>query len=201
MYVAGTILVSLFAAVGANGLVLAVGRSRQRSRRYGESPPPSDVLDDGPDVVLDQELRTAAAQARGEAAPRVARMEFAVREGLMLRTNRSALRAALTEVVGFALRDPSCGRVLLAATRQAGRVRIAVTDDSVATAKTAREAALRGASETIAMQGGSLHIDVRPGEGTTVALHFPIPLAAITHRIARRRDLTHDVEDAELVDS
>jgi hypothetical protein len=96
LYVTGTILVSLFAAVGANALVLAVGRSRQRARHYGELPPPSDVSDDGPDVVLDQELRTAAAQALGEAAPRVARMEFAVREGLMLRTNPSALRAALT---------------------------------------------------------------------------------------------------------
>ena len=157
-----------------------------------------DGLDDGPDVALDRELRTAAAQALGEAAPCVARMEFAVREGLMLRTNRAAFRAALTEVVACALRDPSCGRVLLVATRQIGRVRIAVTDDCVATAKTAREAALRSVSETVAMQGGSLHVEVRPGEGTTIALHFPIPLAAIAHRINRRRDVA---EEAELVDS
>ena len=118
-----------------------------------------------------------------------------------MRTNRSSLRAALTDVVGCALRDPSCGRVLLAATRQAGRVRIAVTDDSIATPKTAREAMLRWVSETIALQGGSMHIDVRPGEGTTVALHFPIPLAAITHRMNRRRDMAPAMEEDELVDS
>ena len=200
MYVAGTILLALFAAVGANGLVLAVGRSRQRAQRPADPPPSLDVSDDGPEVVLDLELRTAAAQALGEAAPRVARMEFAVREGLSLRTARSALRIALTEVVACALRDPSCGRILLAATRQVGRIRITVTDECLATVQAAREAALRGASETIAMQGGSLHIDVRPGEGTTVALHFPIPLAAITHRINRRRDMTQDLEEADLVD-
>ena len=201
MYITGTILLSLFGALGANGLVFAVGRSRQRARRHADLLPALDTADNGPDVALDTELRTAAAQAFGEAAQRVARIEFAVREGLTLRTNRSALRAALIEVIGCALHDPSCGRILLAATRQVGRVRIAVTDDCLTREKSVREAALRSASETIAMQGGSLYVEIRPGEGTTVALHFPIPLAAITHRINRRRGVTPEVEEIELVES
>jgi hypothetical protein len=106
------------------------------------------------------------------------RITIAVKPDLRLRANQSALRGILHDVLYQAVLDAS-GQVLLSAAPEPGRVRIAVTDNSRTVTAAAREAALRGAAAMLAMQGGSMHIEVYPGEGMTVALHLPVPLAPV----------------------
>ena len=200
MYAIGTIFLSLLAAANVNGLVLAIGRSRRISRVPVNPSPDPDVPGDGGDIDLSVELRIAGAQSVGDSSPYAAKIEFAVREGLTLRTNRATLRAVVTEVVGCALREPACSHVLVSAVRQVGRIRIAVTDDSLATATSARESALRGASALVALQGGSLHVVVHPGAGTTVAVHLPLPLTPVVSR-SRRADVRDTVRQPETIDA
>jgi hypothetical protein len=137
------------------------------------------------ELDVETELRAAAAEIVPLLFRYKTRIDVAIRPGLMLRANRSALREILHEVLRRAVLDTATEQLLLTAAPEPGRVRIAITDDSPATATSARQAALRDTAALLAMQGGSMHIDVRPGQGTIVALYWPAPLSPVISRETR----------------
>jgi two-component system sensor histidine kinase NreB len=161
---------------------LAVARRQQPARRCGaepaaSTPPPAFSLRRAPFVsgVLDvaEEARDVLQQMAAEAAGHMVQLEFAVQPDLSVHADRLALRAVLSELVGNAMRHAPCGRVLLSAIRLGGRVQIAVTDDGATPDAASQQAALRDISELVALQGGTIDVEVYPGEGTTVVVRLP----------------------------
>ncbi len=192
----------LLVSLGICGLVLLIGWSRRpffvAAALTTPDPGPSAIPEaDGisQDLDVEGEVRAAVARAAAVASRNLTRVEIAVQSGLAVRFSPTAVRAALDGLVTSALGDPSCGWVLLSAARQAGWVRIAISDDAVATATTVREATLRHVGSLVAMQGGSMQIDVRPGEGTTVALRLPVPLAPVIHRTGSNHEDRSDARE------
>jgi hypothetical protein len=163
--------------------VYVIEKSREPVSQAPPSPPavppatgPDDRTGGGADLDLETELRAAATGMAAILAGKHARITIAVRPGLRVRTSPSALRAVLHDVLYQAVID-AASHVLLAAASEPGRIRIAVTDNGRAVTPLGRESVLRGAAAMLAMQGGSMQIDRHPGEGMTVALHLPVPLA------------------------
>jgi hypothetical protein len=125
--------------------------------------------------VLDVAAETAALLGRFEslAAQRFVALELAVQPDLAVRTDPRALREVLGDIVGQAIVDASCGRVLLAAARIGGRVQITVSDDGVRADRALRSSQLRPAERLAALQGATMEVDARAGCGTTVVLRLP----------------------------
>ena len=182
-YVTASFVFSMLLASAGLCCLLVTAGWRRRPGPPPAAPPAGDSSQN-----MEAVLRAAAEHAASLAGRHTARIDIAVRPGLTLPTNAAALRAILTDMVLCALRDAPCGRVLLSAAPMAGRMRIAVSDDGLATARAVREAALRPASERAALQGGSMRIDTHPGQGTTVALHLPLPLAPVVSRAVVHQD-------------
>jgi signal transduction histidine kinase len=127
--------------------------------------------------VLDvaAEVRDVLAQLAAEAARHLVRLEFAVQPELSVHADRLALRAVLSELVGNAVEHAPGGRVLVSAVRLGGRVQIAVIDDGAGPEAALQEAALREVAQVVALQGGTIDVEVHPGEGTTVLVRLPEP--------------------------
>ncbi len=167
---------------GATCLVLALSLRRAASgpidcpARPAFPPLPRFEPDDlkGP-LDVGAELRDVVAELAEEFAAHGTRVQVAVQPGLRLRSDPGTLRAIVTALIMSAADDESCGWILVSAIRQSGRIRVAVTDDGHHRASSGREAEFRRAEQLIALQGGSMHIDMHPDGGTTVALRLPIP--------------------------
>jgi len=125
---------------------------------------------------LAAEVRDVLGQMGPDAARRRVRLEMAVQPDLAVHADPLVLRALLGDLVGNAMRHAPGGRVLLSAARLGGRVEIAVTDDGAGAEAAMQEAALREAGQLVALQGGTIHIEVHPGEGTTVLLRLLEPM-------------------------
>ncbi len=72
------------------------------------------------------------------------------------------------------------GEVLVTAATLGSQLHIRITDDSPETDQPGREIALRQTGALIALQGGSIVVEVRTGRGTTVTIRLPVP-AMIEH--------------------
>lgn len=129
-------------------------------------------LDLAPELAEALRWATPAARRRGVV------LATAVESGLALRTNRSALRAALAALLDQAIAVAAGGKVLLAARREGWMIELAVLDDGPGADPAGRRGALRAVDSAIALQGGSLEITAIPGEGTTVRLRLAAPPAA-----------------------
>jgi hypothetical protein len=125
--------------------------------------------------VLDVAAETAAVLRRFDslAAMRFVALEIAVQPDLAVRADPRVLRDILGELLGQAIDQPSCERVLLGAVRIGGHVHISVSDDSVQADRALRASQLRSAERLAALQGATLDVDVRAGQGTTVLLRLP----------------------------
>lgn len=119
------------------------------------------------------EAREALHLMAAEAARHLVQLEFATQPDLSVHADRLALRAVLSELLGNAIRHTPGGRVLLSATRLGGRVQFAVIDDGAGPAAAVQEAALRETAQVVALQGGTIEVEVHPGEGTTVLVRLP----------------------------
>jgi signal transduction histidine kinase len=89
----------------------------------------------------------------------------------------------LSEIIGNAIRQAPCSKVLVGAMRHGGRIQITVTDDGVPRAEAAESAALRRASELAALHGATLNSEVRV-ESTTTVLRLPDALPARSAPVA-----------------
>jgi hypothetical protein len=138
----------------------------------GRAPFAGDLLD------VAAEVRDVLQHMAPEAARGRMRLEMAVQPDLAVHADKLALRTLLGDLVRNAMMHAPAGQVLLSAARFGGRVEIAVTDDGAGTEAEMRQAALREAGQLVALHGGSIHIDARPGEGTTVLVRLPEPMGA-----------------------
>ncbi len=122
-------------------------------------------------------------------ANRSVQAEVAAAFGLRVRMNGAALADLLEEMLGAAIHAAPASRVLLTAVTQGQRVVISITDDMPNADADVRRASVRGLMERVAMRGGSLDVDVRPKEGTTMTLR----LGAYTEESPERtRDAASD---------
>jgi hypothetical protein len=90
-----------------------------------------------------------------------------------VRTDARALREIVGDLVSHAIEQSPCGRVLLGAAHIGGRVQITVSDEAAHSDRALRASELRPAERLAALQGATLEIDARPGQGTTVVLRLP----------------------------
>jgi hypothetical protein len=127
----------------------------------------------GDDLDVTAELHDVLARLEPLAAQHLVQIDLAVQPDLAVHLDPQACRQALTDVVSAAIAGAPGGRVLLAASRAGSSVNVVASDDGAAVDHTRREAALRPASELLALHGGRLDIKAHKGEGTTVILRLP----------------------------
>jgi signal transduction histidine kinase len=135
--------------------------------------------------VLDVVLETTAAMRQFEsfAAERYVALELAVQPGLAVRTDARAFREIVGDLVAHAIEHSPCGRVLLGAVHIGGRVEITVSDDAAHADRALRASELRPAERLAALQGATLEIDARPGQGTIAVLRLPAAASGRNSRI------------------
>jgi hypothetical protein len=171
----GLLLVSIWRAA-PHPRTLSGGTDLPPSRSPAASP-----VDPSHDRLCDAgaEVRDLALTLQSFVESHMARLKFATQPDLMLRMDRGVLREILWDVASGAICAAPGGQVLMTAMRQGGRIHITISDDGQAGDVAAREAALRDASRLVALQGGSLDIDSRAHEGTSVTIRLPIPSPAV----------------------
>lgn len=127
--------------------------------------------------MIDVATEISTVLSRMQAGPErlFVRFTTAVQPGLTACADADAFRQALGDLVADAVRRAPAGQVLLAAGNQGGRVQVTVTDDGPASSSQTTESALRGASQLISLQGGTLEVESRPGEGTITTLRLAVP--------------------------
>lgn len=128
-------------------------------------------------------------QFESVAAQRLVALEVAVQPGLAVHADPRALQEILGDLVRDAIEQSLCGRVLLGAAHVDGRVRISVSDDGVHVDRALRAGRLRPAERLAALQGATMDIDARAGQGTTVVLWLP---ASALNRTAEANEGTSD---------
>lgn len=104
-------------------------------------------------------------------------MQLAVKAGLQARVDPNALRIVLRTILLTAIRSSPGGDVLITASSLGRQLRIGVMDDAGQADQRTRESLAREAGELIALQGGSVIVEARPGRGTTVTIRLPSPAA------------------------
>jgi hypothetical protein len=173
-------LPAMLLAVTISAMVVMAGWTRRREllQRQGR-PFVADRIELGQSSfaagVLDVTLETTAVMRQFEslAAQRLVGLELAVQPGLAVRTDASALREILGDLVSCAIEQSRCGRVLLGAAHIGGRVQITVSDDGAHADRALRASQLRPAERLAALQGATMDVDARAGQGTTVVLRLP----------------------------
>jgi signal transduction histidine kinase len=135
--------------------------------------------------VLDVVLETTAAMRQFEsfAAERYVALELAVQPGLAVRTDARAFREIVGDLLAHAIEHSPCGRVLLGALHTGGRVEITVSDDAAHADRALRASELRPAERLAALQGATLEVDARLGQGTIVVLRLPAAASGRNSRI------------------
>jgi hypothetical protein len=106
------------------------------------------------------------------AAQQLVALEIAIQPSLTVRADQRAMREILGDIVARAIEQSPCGRVLLGAVRTANRVQITVSDDGAGIDRDLQASHLRAAERLAALQGATMEIDARDGQGTTVALRM-----------------------------
>ena len=124
---------------------------------------------------VDTEARLALAGLTDLAARWHVRLELAIQPDLELQMAPRSFHEVLDILLVHAMEAAPGGRVLLGAMRNTGRVQIVVVDSGKGASADVQRAELRSVEETIALLGGRMEIDSRPGQGTTILLRLPEP--------------------------
>jgi signal transduction histidine kinase len=125
------------------------------------------------EVDVAAEIRTVLERLAGPAKRQLVTFTTAIEPGLVARADGSAFRQAVSDLVESAIRRAPCGTVLLTAGRLGGRVQVTIGDDGMAGSLPMPESALCGIAQLVGLQGGTLDIDPRPGEGTIATIRLP----------------------------
>ncbi len=172
----------------ASGALLASGFAGRRgaSRPLGalgdaEMPapfadPPLRLASEQLDV--ERELIATVQGFIGFAARGDIQLELAIQPRLAVWADKGALRQIVSAPLRAALERSPGGRVLVGAARHGGRVQISVLDDGAPIERAVQEGQLREAARLVALQGGTLDVNVRANAGTTVVIRLPEPVAA-----------------------
>jgi signal transduction histidine kinase len=124
-----------------------------------------------------REALEALREVDGLAARHRVRLQIAIQPDLAVRADPRGFRRALIDLLENAIGHAPGGKVLLGARRHGGRVQIAVLDDGQGRDRREQEAVLRPVERIVALHGGTLQIETRPGQGTLVVLRLPEPLS------------------------
>jgi hypothetical protein len=131
-------------------------------------------------LQLPEVLRSVAHTLGALATARFVHILLAVNPGQTVHADPVALNAILLETIGTAVRAAPGGQVLVSVRPLGGQMHILVTDDDGSADQNLRESLARGAGDLIALQGGTIAVDARPGRGTTVTLRLPSWIGAAT---------------------
>jgi hypothetical protein len=126
-------------------------------------------------VDLEIALCEAALAVEAAARARWVRIELALGASMTVPVDPRTLRTALLDTMLSAINAAPGGQVLVTATTLGSQLHIRITDDSPETDQPGREIALRQTESLIALQGGSIVVEVRTGRGTTVTIRLPVP--------------------------
>jgi signal transduction histidine kinase len=155
-----------------------------RRLRKNEALMPEDVVEIRPislrfeAVTLDVEsaVRGAADAVHTLARELGVRIELAVMPRTKVRVDPTALRVALEAAMRIAIRATPSGQVLVTATILGGQLHIRIVDDGTNTDQLSREGLVRETEVLISLQGGSIAVETRPGQGTAVTIRLPRPI-------------------------
>jgi hypothetical protein len=180
----------LLAAIAASGIFVVAGRRSRRALNLASAPGrqtlPFDPLWGEPEIDAASSqsqadvagaIRLALKRLGPVMASKSVQAEVAAAPGLLVRMRGAALADLLEELVASAIHNAPASRLLLTAARYGDRIYVGVTDDMPGGDATLRISTIRGLMERVAMRGGSLDIDVRPAEGTTMTLRLATALA------------------------
>jgi hypothetical protein len=175
----------LLAAAAASGITIAVGWRSKQARGRGAVRDGCGLANDplwgDPEIDINaSDARTdvggAARLALKRLAPLMAsqavQVDVAAPSGLLGRMRGAILADLLEELLTAAIRGAPDSRLLLTVAPHGDRIYVGVTDDKPGGDPEVRASAVRGLMERVAMRGGSLDIDVRPAEGTTMTLRL-----------------------------
>ncbi len=124
---------------------------------------------------LEPIVRAATDALRDEADARSVHVQLAVDPGLKARVDRNSLEVALQSAALTAIQAAPGGEVLITGTTFGGQVHVRITDDGKETDQRTRESLARDVEELIALQGGSVCVETRPGRATTVTIRLSLP--------------------------
>lgn len=108
----------------------------------------------------------------GFAASHGVRVSLAVSPGRQVWADPHTLSLALREALMAAIRAARGGHVLVSALPLGASLHIAITDDGPHHGPATRQADMTGVAGAMAAMGGSLSIENRPGQSTTVTLRL-----------------------------
>ncbi len=124
------------------------------------------------------EVSSVLRQFEGLAAQNFVALDVAIQPRLAVRADARVFREIVGDLVAHAIGQSPCGRVLLGAGRSGGRVQVTVCDDGPGVDRGLQASKLRPAERLAALQGATMEVDARAGQGTTVVLRLPEPGAA-----------------------
>jgi signal transduction histidine kinase len=127
---------------------------------------------------LEVALHDAVLSLNSVACSKWVRIELVVAVPITGPVDPRTWRSALREIMLTAINAAPGGQVLVTAATYNRRLRICVTDDGPGTDQYDRETSVRGIEALVALPGGSIAVEARPGLGTSVTIRLPIPLPA-----------------------
>ena len=127
---------------------------------------------------IEREALGAIRQVESFATRRRVRLEIAIQPGLTVQADPRGFHRTLVCLLENAIGHAPGGKVLVGGMRHGGRIQIAVLDDGQGPNRLEQAADLRSVEGIVALQGGTLQIESRPGQGTLVVLRLPEPISA-----------------------
>jgi hypothetical protein len=187
----------LVAAAVACGLVVAAGWRSRRAHGIALAQDrfelPNDPLWGDPEIDLSAPeasadvggaIRVALKRLGPVMASQLVKVDVAAPSGMLGRMRAAALVDLLEELLTAAVRGAPASRLLLTAVTHGASIHVSVTDDIPGADPAIRMADVRGLMERVALRGGTLDVDVRPAEGTTMTLR----IAAVVQERQKTRD-------------
>jgi len=131
-------------------------------------------------VDLEVAVRAAIASVAAMARLRQVRIELAMGTTATrtIPVSPGVLRTALHDIMLTAIDAAPGGRMLVTAGTCGDQVHIRITDDGRTPDRQGRETSTWQTGVAIAAQGGSVAVEARPGEGTTVTIELPTKVSA-----------------------
>jgi signal transduction histidine kinase len=126
----------------------------------------------GPAARADIEvaMRLALKRLAPIMANRAVQADIAALPGLPVRMRGAALAELLEETLAAAIHGAPASRLVVTAATHGNRIDVGITDDMPGADLAVRLGSVRGLTERVARRGGTLEVDVRPAEGTTITL-------------------------------
>ena len=177
--------VYFLAAATVSGIVVAAGWRSKHAHGVAAAKDayslPNDPLWADPEIDLDASdawtdvggaIRLALKRLIPVVVSQSVKVDVAAPAGLLGRMRGTVLADILEELLAAAVHGAPASRLLLTATTHGDRIHVGVTDDMPGADPAIRVASVRGLMERVALRGGSLDVDVRPADGTTMTLRF-----------------------------